>query len=65
MSWLDLSHNNFQGSIPVQFGNSELMSLNLSSNKFSGEIPETLGHIEQLTVIQMDQNNLTGNIRPH
>lgn len=59
---LDLCHNNFHGSIPIQFGNLGLTSLNLSSNKFSGEIPETLGNLEQLTDFQMDQNILTGNI---
>ncbi|KAL5556236.1 hypothetical protein UlMin_038472 [Ulmus minor] len=63
LKWLDLSSNNFHGSIPSAFGNlSELEFLDLSLNKFEGLIPVELGGLKNLRSLNLSNNLLVGEI---
>lgn len=63
LKWLDLSYNNFHGSIPSVFGNlSELEFLDLSSNKFGNSIPSDLGSLRNLISLNLSNNLLEGEI---
>ncbi|XP_068639585.1 receptor-like protein 46 [Aristolochia californica] len=60
---LDLSKNNFRGSIPPTIGNCRsLIVLDLSENFLQGDIPETIGSIIWLKYLHMRKNNLSGQI---
>ncbi|KAG2683479.1 hypothetical protein I3843_10G032000 [Carya illinoinensis] len=63
LKWLDLSSNDFHGSIPSAFGNlSELEFLDLSLNKFDGSIPRELGSLNNLRTLNLSNNLLVGEI---
>lgn len=63
LKWLDLSYNNFHGSIPQAFGNlSELQVLDLSFNKFGNLIPVELGRLRNLRSLNLSDNLLNGAI---
>ncbi|XP_014758490.1 probable LRR receptor-like serine/threonine-protein kinase At3g47570 isoform X2 [Brachypodium distachyon] len=64
LSWLlDLSHNQFTYSIPVELGSlMNLGSLNLSHNKLAGKIPSTLGACVRLESLRLEGNLLQGSI---
>eukprot|EP00980_Cylindrotheca_fusiformis_P024752 scaffold12377_cov49-Cylindrotheca_fusiformis.AAC.1 len=63
---MDLSLNNFAGTIPTEIGNlRQLARLFLSHNTFSGPIPSTIpseiGNLQQLTHLGLDGHTfLTG-----
>ncbi|ONH95311.1 hypothetical protein PRUPE_7G063100 [Prunus persica] len=60
---LDLSYNDFQGSIPSAFGNlSQLEFLDLSLNKFGGSLPPELGNLRNLRSLNLSNNLLVGEI---
>ncbi|KAG5564269.1 hypothetical protein RHGRI_000463 [Rhododendron griersonianum] len=62
---LDLSYNQFSGTIPTWIGSlSELTVLLLQNNHFEGNIPKKLCHLSSLTLIDLSSNNLFGRI-PH
>ncbi|XP_051118595.1 piriformospora indica-insensitive protein 2 isoform X2 [Andrographis paniculata] len=57
---LDLSYNEFQGTLPDSIGKSgELLKLDLSYNGFSGRIPEALKGIKNLEFLDLSYNNFT------
>lgn len=64
LSWLlDLSHNQFTDSIPLEIGSLiNLGSLNLSHNKLTGKIPSALGACIRLEALHLDRNLLEGSI---
>jgi Leucine-rich repeat (LRR) protein len=63
LKWLDLSNNDFHGSIPSAFGNlSELEFLDLSLNKFGGLVPRELGSLRNLRTLNLSNNMLVGEI---
>lgn len=63
LKWLDLSYNNFHGSIPSAFGNlSKLEFLDLSLNKFESSIPRELGNLRSLHSLNLSNNMLIGEI---
>ncbi|XP_059644279.1 probable LRR receptor-like serine/threonine-protein kinase At1g74360 [Cornus florida] len=62
---LDLSLNNFSGSLPVEI--SEMMSLKfliLAYNNFSGNIPPEYGKLTGLQALDLSFNQLNGSIPP-
>ncbi|KAG5564259.1 hypothetical protein RHGRI_000455 [Rhododendron griersonianum] len=62
---LDLSYNQFSGSIPTWIGSfSNLSVLLLQNNSFEGNIPKELCNLSSLTMIDLSFNNLFGSIPP-
>nr|GMD70168.1 receptor-like protein 15 isoform X1 [Ipomoea batatas] len=60
---LDLSHNNFRGTIPKWIGNlGGLSILLLKGNHFEGIIPNQLCQLRDLCILDLSCNNLTGSI---
>ncbi|XP_059066533.1 receptor-like protein EIX1 [Cryptomeria japonica] len=57
--FIDLSHNNLSGNIPLEVG---LISLNISKNNLSGSIPKSFGTLVQLESLDLSQNRLSGKI---
>ncbi|KAH6784350.1 Leucine-rich repeat protein kinase family protein [Perilla frutescens var. hirtella] len=61
VEFLDLSSNLINGSLPPDFGGSNLAYLNISFNRLSGEIPtEFAARIPSNATIDLSSNNLTG-----
>eukprot|EP00261_Vitis_vinifera_P034717 XP_019075960.1 PREDICTED: leucine-rich repeat receptor-like serine/threonine-protein kinase BAM1 [Vitis vinifera] len=62
---LDLSWNNFSGSIPPQLFHLPLLQdLSLDGNSLSGKIPEEIGNLSRLQVLSLSGNNFSGSIPP-
>ena len=60
---LDLSYNDFNGSIPSQLFNlSYLQYLDVSYNSFSGNIPNEIGNKTELQELSLQHNNFFGKI---
>ncbi|PQM33752.1 hypothetical protein Pyn_21788 [Prunus yedoensis var. nudiflora] len=62
---IDLSCNNFTGSIPKEMGDLlSLYVLNLSSNALTGEIPSSVGDLQDVESLDLSNNKLSGQIPP-
>ncbi|KAF8005682.1 hypothetical protein BT93_K0076 [Corymbia citriodora subsp. variegata] len=63
---LDLSSNEFSGSIPENISRIIRFAtfLNLSFNSFSGQIPASLSNCTYLNSLRLDHNQLSGQIPP-
>ena len=60
---LDLSSNRLQGSIPDTVGDMvSLERLSLSVNQLQGEIPKSFSNFCNLQEVELDSNNLTGQL---
>ncbi|BBH06298.1 receptor like protein 27 [Prunus dulcis] len=60
---IDISSNQFSGSIPEEAGQlKSLYVLNLSSNAFTGVIPTSLSKLRQLESLDLSNNKLGGEI---
>ena len=60
---LNLSNNNFTGSIQEEISNlNDLESLDLSFNEFSGDLPSGLYTLDSLKTLNLSNNLLTGEI---
>ncbi|CAL4985797.1 unnamed protein product [Urochloa decumbens] len=63
LPFLDVSNNDFRGSIPAAIG--ELVSLhmvNMSYNSLTGPIPSQLGNLTWLETLDLSSNELSGEI---
>ncbi|KAF8022338.1 hypothetical protein BT93_F0001 [Corymbia citriodora subsp. variegata] len=59
----DVSHNNFSGELPDQFGDfKELELLDMSFNLISGSIPTNLGELLSLRKLDLSINAISGTI---
>ncbi|GLT89396.1 hypothetical protein SLE2022_073770 [Rubroshorea leprosula] len=62
-SFILLSNNNLQGSIPESICDAtNLQVLDLSNNSLNGTIPQCLNEMKSLKVLDLSRNNLNGNI---
>ncbi|KAK3019870.1 hypothetical protein RJ639_004178 [Escallonia herrerae] len=65
---LQIARNNIGGSIPPEFGNSQLGNstqlheLDFSSNHLVGEIPKEFGNLNHLLKLDLSNNQLSGSI---
>ncbi|EDN67189.1 conserved hypothetical protein [Beggiatoa sp. PS] len=60
---LDLSKNQFSGTIPNSIGNlRQLERLYLNNNQLSSFIPESIGNLGQLRHLRLHENALCGNV---
>ncbi|KAL2935828.1 Receptor-like protein Cf-9-like protein [Bienertia sinuspersici] len=60
---IDLSSNNFSGTIPHMIGGLKgLQALNLSNNKLKGRIPPSLANIMDLESLDLSHNKLSGKV---
>ncbi|KAM7519046.1 hypothetical protein LguiB_018008 [Lonicera macranthoides] len=60
---LDISYNNFSGSVPEELSHlHHLQQLLLSNNNFTGTIPVSLGNITKLEKLHLRYNQLTGSV---
>ncbi|XP_026444357.1 receptor-like protein 12 [Papaver somniferum] len=60
---LDLSSNNFQGSIPKSISNLKLLTfLDLSRNNFQGPVSSSICELISLRTLHLGSNNITGSI---
>ena len=60
---LDMSENQFEGSIPYGFGNRRgLKSVNLGENQLQGDVPADLFGIASLEELNLQDNRLMGTI---
>ena len=63
LTYLDLSENQFSGSIPKSIGNmTQLTYLNLGYNQFTGTIPNSIRSLTKLTTLVVGGNQFTGTI---
>lgn len=63
LTYLNLSHNSFNGSVPESYGNlRSLKSLDLSYNDLSGTIPGYLAKFTDLTSLNLSFNKLHGQV---
>jgi hypothetical protein len=60
---LSIGHNNISGTIPSQLGRlTNLMELNLAGNALTGDIPPELNLLEELTILRLEENHVSGSI---
>ncbi|XP_047949616.1 receptor-like protein EIX2 [Salvia hispanica] len=58
---LDLSENNFTGSVPLSIGQlSKLQLLDLSHNSLEGIVPPSIGQLSELQFLDLSYNSLKG-----
>ncbi|KAJ1431192.1 Serine/threonine-protein kinase, active site [Sesbania bispinosa] len=62
LQMLDISYNNFGGSLPNSMGNlsTQLNRLYVGGNHLSGKIPAELGNLINLTLLTMESNHFEG-----
>ena len=62
-TYVDMSSNNFEGSIPIELMQFKaMMALNLSNNAFSGHIPSSIENLKNLESLDLSNNSLCGEI---
>ena len=59
---LDLSHNQFIGSLPDLIGFSSLTRLHLGHNQLNGTLPESIAQLAQLELLKIPSNSLQGTV---
>ncbi|KAG8639353.1 hypothetical protein MANES_14G120121v8 [Manihot esculenta] len=60
---LDLSNNNFSGSIPSSLLKcNEFKIMGVNYNHLSGKIPNWIGNLSQLQILHLSQNNIFGSL---
>ncbi|KAL6847978.1 hypothetical protein ACP4OV_022106 [Aristida adscensionis] len=62
LSFLDLSSNQFQGSVPIPVTSSDSVALDYSNNNFSSIIPNFGRYLTNAIYINLSKNKLSGHI---
>ncbi|XP_051135808.1 probable LRR receptor-like serine/threonine-protein kinase At1g07650 isoform X2 [Andrographis paniculata] len=62
LTHLDLSRNNFNGSIPLQWGKMSLVDLSFMGNRLSGPFPEMITKMTTLVNLSLEGNQFSGSI---
>ncbi|KAK4268204.1 hypothetical protein QN277_024890 [Acacia crassicarpa] len=64
--FIDFGQNNLNGTLPSWIGRylHNLIGLRLQANKLQGSIPTNLCNLQDLQILDLSRNNITGNI-PH
>ncbi|KAJ0952824.1 putative non-specific serine/threonine protein kinase [Helianthus annuus] len=65
LEYLDLSYNNFTGTIPSEWATMQLTYLLLRGNRLSGSFPTTLTSMTSLTYLNIIGNGFSGHIPEH
>ncbi|CAH1448596.1 unnamed protein product [Lactuca virosa] len=60
----DVAYNYLQGTIPPEWGLTQLEEISLLGNRLTGEIPPELGNITTLTRLDLEANRFSGTIPP-
>lgn len=61
MIYLDLSYNNFSGTIPEKLGSMSFVQVfNLGHNNLTGNIPYSFGGLKSVGVLDLSHNSLSG-----
>ncbi|XP_024019466.1 probable leucine-rich repeat receptor-like serine/threonine-protein kinase At3g14840 isoform X2 [Morus notabilis] len=60
----DLSRNYLNGTIPPEWGSSQLVNISLLGNRLTGSIPKELANITTLKSLVLEINRLSGNLPP-
>ncbi|XP_052177866.1 probable leucine-rich repeat receptor-like serine/threonine-protein kinase At3g14840 isoform X2 [Diospyros lotus] len=61
---IDLSRNYINGTIPLEWGTTQLINISLIVNRLTGPIPKELGNISTLANLTVEFNQLSGLIPP-
>ncbi|KAI7734015.1 hypothetical protein M8C21_017916 [Ambrosia artemisiifolia] len=57
---IDFAYNYLSGTIPPEWGSTQLQEISLLGNRLTGEIPPELGNIATLTKLDFEANQLSG-----
>jgi hypothetical protein len=63
MNFIDLSYNQFSGSLPSNFmasGDLHMSNMVLSHNNFEGSLPESIGNLKNLVALMLSDNKFSG-----
>ncbi|KAL2589434.1 hypothetical protein AAZV13_13G229200 [Glycine max] len=61
---IDLTKNYLNGTIPTQWGSSNLRSISLYGNRLTGPIPKEIANITNLQNLVLEFNQFSGNLPP-
>uniref|UniRef100_A0A7N0TDZ6 non-specific serine/threonine protein kinase n=1 Tax=Kalanchoe fedtschenkoi TaxID=63787 RepID=A0A7N0TDZ6_KALFE len=61
---IDLSRNYLNGTIPPEWGSTNLVNISLIGNRLSGSIPKEIGNISTLSSLVLEINQLSGPLPP-
>ncbi|XP_022941233.1 probable leucine-rich repeat receptor-like serine/threonine-protein kinase At3g14840 isoform X3 [Cucurbita moschata] len=59
---LDLTRNYLSGSIPPEWGSTNLLKISLLANRLTGPIPEAIGNISSLAELVLEMNQFSGSL---
>ncbi|XP_010246513.1 PREDICTED: probable leucine-rich repeat receptor-like serine/threonine-protein kinase At3g14840 [Nelumbo nucifera] len=61
---IDLPRNYLNGTIPPEWGSTQLVNISLVGNRLSGSIPKELANITTLRMLNVEYNQLSGTVPP-
>ncbi|KAJ6298225.1 hypothetical protein OIU76_019378 [Salix suchowensis] len=61
---IDLSRNYLNGTIPREWGATQMVNISLVGNRFTGPIPKEIGNIRTLVNLVLEDNLLGGSLPP-
>ncbi|KAJ0648869.1 putative transferase, protein kinase RLK-Pelle-DLSV family [Helianthus annuus] len=59
---IDFAYNYLSGTIPPEWGSTQLQEISLLGNRLTGSIPPELGNITTLTQLNLEANQLSGTV---